>query len=90
MTVWGNLLMTYRRLKPNENEYFTALAQKCHICYIGGAYVKKTALVIRLAQDLSKAGYRLSANIKVKEACNLDKIFALDTPGQCYVILESA
>ena len=55
-----------------------------------GCLCKKTALAIRLAQDLSKAGYRLWANIKVKEVCNLDKIFALDTPEQCYVILESA
>ena len=30
------------------------------------------------------------ANIKVKEACNLDKVFALDTPEQSCVILESA
>ena len=90
MTVWGNLLMTCRRLKPNEHEFFFALVQKCHICYIGGAYVEKTALAVRLAQDLSKAGYRLWANIKVKEACNLDKIFALDTLEQSCVILESA
>ena len=82
--------MTDRRLKLNEYEYFSALVQKCRLCYIGGAYVGKTALAVRLAQDLRKAGYRLWSNIKVEEACNLDKIFALDPAERSCVILESA
>ena len=48
----------------------------------GGAYIGKTALAVRLAKDFRKAGCRLWTNIKVEEADNLDKIFALDPAGR--------
>ncbi len=74
----------------NEYNYFLYLVQKCRICYIGGAFVGKTALAIKLAQDLCKEGYRLWANIDVKGTDQLDRIFALDSAERSCVILECA
>ncbi len=77
-------------MKMNEYNNFLYLVRKYRICYIGGAFVGKTALAIKLAQDLRKEGYRLWANIDVKGTDELDRIFALDPAERSCVILECA
>ena len=74
----------------NEYDYFRELVRECRLCYIGGAYVGKTALAVRLAQDFHQEGYRIWANINLKGASNLDRIFALDKDEPSCVILELA
>lgn len=74
----------------NSYNYFRDLVQQCRLCYIGGAYVGKTALAVRLAQDFHNEGYRIWANIKVEFADPLDKIFAVDHDEPSCIILEHA
>ena len=77
-------------MNPNEYGYFRELVRECRLCYIGGSFVGKTALAVRLAQDFHQEGYRIWANIKLKGASYLDRIFALDHDEPSCVILELA